>query len=111
MVVVTIDPASIAKIGTWPWPRQIHADLVEKLQAAGVNDIVFDVDFSTPSNITADTAFANALKAAGGSVTNLDGSPLTYGHYERGFRNPHFVAWGRQPPWSGAVAELPAAGA
>lgn len=59
-----------------------------------------------------DTAAGQAiLEAAGGSVTNLDGTPLTYGHYDRVFRNPYFVAWGRQPLWSGAVAELPAAGA
>jgi 3'(2'), 5'-bisphosphate nucleotidase len=59
-----------------------------------------------------DTAAGQAiLEAAGGSVTNLDGSPLTYGHYERAFRNPHFIAWGRQPLWRGAVNELPSAGA
>ncbi len=59
-----------------------------------------------------DTAAGQAiLEAAGGSVANLDGTPLTYGHYDRGFRNPYFVAWGCQPMWSGAVAELPTAGA
>lgn len=59
-----------------------------------------------------DTAAGQAiLEAAGGSVTNLDGTPLTYGHYDRAFRNPYFVAWGRQPLWRGAVAELPSAGA
>lgn len=59
-----------------------------------------------------DTAAGQAiLEAAGGSVTNLDGTPLTYGHYDRGFKNPYFVAWGREPLWRGAVAELPAAGA
>jgi 3'(2'), 5'-bisphosphate nucleotidase len=47
-----------------------------------------------------DTAAGQAiLEAAGGSVTTLDGKPLTYGHFARGFRNPHFVAWGRQPLW------------
>ena len=68
VVVVAIDPASIAKVGTWPWPRQIHADLIAKLQAAGATDIVFDVDFSSPSNPSSDAAFASALKNAGGSV-------------------------------------------
>jgi 3'(2'), 5'-bisphosphate nucleotidase len=59
-----------------------------------------------------DTAAGQAiLEAAGGSVTNLDGSPLTYGHYDRAFRNPHFIAWGRRPLWSGAENELPSAGA
>jgi 3'(2'), 5'-bisphosphate nucleotidase len=47
-----------------------------------------------------DTAAGQAiLEAAGGSVTTLDGAPLTYGHYNREFLNPHFVAWGRQPLW------------
>ncbi|MFT3731670.1 MAG: 3'(2'),5'-bisphosphate nucleotidase CysQ [Hyphomicrobium sp.] len=59
-----------------------------------------------------DTAAGQAiLEAAGGSVTNLDGSPLTYGHYERQFRNPYFIAWGRQPLWRGVLAELPRTGA
>jgi len=54
-----------------------------------------------------DTAPGQAiLEAAGGSVTTTDGEPLTYGHYEQGFRNPHFIAWGRQPLWrSGDDAE------
>jgi 3'(2'), 5'-bisphosphate nucleotidase len=47
-----------------------------------------------------DTAAGQAiLEAAGGSVTTPAGEPLTYGHSGRGFRNPHFVAWGRQPLW------------
>ncbi|MBA2125350.1 3'(2'),5'-bisphosphate nucleotidase CysQ [Hyphomicrobium methylovorum] len=47
-----------------------------------------------------DTAAGQAiLEAAGGSVTTPEGEPLTYGHFQRGFRNGHFVAWGRQPLW------------
>jgi len=45
-----------------------------------------------------DTAAGHAvLVAAGGAVTTLDGEPLLYGHPERGFVNPNFVAWGRGP--------------
>ena len=41
-----------------------------------------------------DTAAGHAvLVCAGGSVTRLDGSPLTYG--KPGFANPHFLARGR----------------
>lgn len=44
-----------------------------------------------------DTAAGHAvLAAAGGSVCNLDGSPLRYGKPE--FENGHFVASGRPPP-------------
>jgi 3'(2'), 5'-bisphosphate nucleotidase len=47
-----------------------------------------------------DTAAGQAiLEAAGGSVTTPDGNPLAYGYHDRGFRNPHFIAWGRQPLW------------
>ncbi|HXC55834.1 MAG TPA: 3'(2'),5'-bisphosphate nucleotidase CysQ [Rhizomicrobium sp.] len=43
-----------------------------------------------------DTAAGHAvLSAAGGSVTNLDGSPFLYGRVADKFTNPHFVARGR----------------
>jgi len=47
IVVVAIDAPSIEKIGVWPWPRRLHAELLRRLQAAGVRDVVFDVDFSS----------------------------------------------------------------
>lgn len=44
-----------------------------------------------------DTAAGHAiLQAAGGSVTEPDGTPLVYRHLTPQFLNPHFVAWGRQ---------------
>ncbi len=62
-----------------------------------------------------DTAAGQAiLEAAGGSVTTLAGVPLTYGHHDRGYRNPYFVAWGRQPLWrddDGDAVGRPATGA
>jgi diguanylate cyclase (GGDEF)-like protein/PAS domain S-box-containing protein len=68
IVVVAIDAPSIEKIGVWPWPRHLHADLLRRLESADVKDAVFDVDFSTPSNAASDQAFVEALHAAGGSV-------------------------------------------
>ncbi len=45
-----------------------------------------------------DTAAGHAvLAAAGGTVLDETGSPLTYGKRERGYDNPGFVAWGRAP--------------
>ena len=44
-----------------------------------------------------DTAAGDAvLRAAGGSVRTLDGTPLAYG--KPGFENPDFAAWGRAAP-------------
>jgi diguanylate cyclase (GGDEF)-like protein/PAS domain S-box-containing protein len=68
IVIVAIDTVSIEKIGIWPWPRQLHAQLLQQLEIAGVRDIAFDVDFSTPSDSASDQAFVEALESAGGSV-------------------------------------------
>ena len=51
IVLVAIDSPSIDMVGVWPWPRQHHGELIRKLTSAGVSDIVFDVDFSSPSNL------------------------------------------------------------
>ncbi len=68
IVVIAIDAPSIEKIGVWPWPRRLHAELLDQLERAGAKDIVFDVDFSTPSDPESDRLFLDALKRAGGSV-------------------------------------------
>jgi diguanylate cyclase (GGDEF)-like protein/PAS domain S-box-containing protein len=68
IVVVAIDAPSIDKIGVWPWPRRLHAELLRRLESAGVRDVAFDIDFSTPSDAVSDQAFVQALKDAGGST-------------------------------------------
>jgi len=68
VVIIAIDAASIEKIGVWPWPRRLHAELLRRLESAGVRDIAFDIDFSTPSDASADQDFVDALADDGGSV-------------------------------------------
>lgn len=68
VVVIAIDAPSIEQIGVWPWPRRLHAELLRRLDAAGINDVAFDVDFSTPSDPASDRAFVEALRGAGGST-------------------------------------------
>src|SRR5262249_39388171 len=68
VVVIAIDAASIEKIGVWPWPRGLHAELLRRLDSAGVSDIAFDVDFSAPSDAASDQEFVEALRRAAGSV-------------------------------------------
>jgi adenylate cyclase len=43
VVIVAVDNASIAKIGRWPWPRPVMAELLHRLSAAGPAVIGFDV--------------------------------------------------------------------
>jgi len=66
MVFVEVDAASLQAVGVWPWPRTVHASLLDKLIELGALEVVFDIDFSTASTPQADGAFEAALKRAGG---------------------------------------------
>ncbi len=68
VVLVAIDHKSLSEINKWPWPRSIHAELINKLTQAGAGEIAFDVDFSAASTSKDDEAMTEALKSAGGSV-------------------------------------------
>ena len=61
IVLVEIDNASVAALGRWPWPREVHARLVDQLAKAGAAAIVYDVLFTESS--PDDTHFAQALRA------------------------------------------------
>ena len=50
IVLVAVDPPSLNEIGVWPWPRKLYAELIDRLENAGVADIAFDIDFSSISN-------------------------------------------------------------
>ena len=65
-VIVEIDSSSIAEIGVWPWPRRLHAQVLDRLADMGVADVAFDIDFSSASNPEDDALFAAALERAGG---------------------------------------------
>lgn len=68
IVIAEIDEKSIAAIARWPWPRRVHAAIVDRLREAGARSIAFDVDFSSPSTPGEDRLFAAALERADGSV-------------------------------------------
>jgi EAL domain-containing protein (putative c-di-GMP-specific phosphodiesterase class I)/CHASE2 domain-containing sensor protein/GGDEF domain-containing protein len=84
-VVVEIDSKSLTEVGVWPWPRTFHAQLLDQLMAAGADEVVFDIDFSSASNDWADADFTAALERAGGYAylaafgqDNGDGSGFTF---------------------------------
>ena len=72
ITVVAIDDASIGKIGRWPWPRSVHADLIKKLSDAGAKVIAYDVNFPEVSTPDQDQALADALKASGVTVLPVE---------------------------------------
>lgn len=60
IVLVEIDNASVAALGRWPWPREVHARLMDQLAQAGAAAVVYDVLFTEPS--PDDARFAQALR-------------------------------------------------
>ena len=48
IVIVAIDDASIDAIGRWPWPRSVHATLLQRLADARPRTVVLDLLLSEP---------------------------------------------------------------
>lgn len=81
VVIVGIDAASLAAIGRWPWPRDIHAALLDRLAAARPRAIGYDVLFVERGRD--DATLARAVRAAGNvvlpmtfSVPGINGAPF-----------------------------------
>jgi adenylate cyclase len=62
VVVVDIDEKSTQALGPWPWPRDRMAQLLNGLDAYGVNLKVVDVLFDSQQNAAQDAKLASALK-------------------------------------------------
>ena len=68
VAIVEMDAESAARIKRWPWSRSHYAQVVDRLRRAGAASIVFDVDFSSPSDAAGDRDLAAALVRADGLV-------------------------------------------
>ncbi len=68
LALVEIDAKSLAALDTWPWPRRYHAEVLDRLMAAGAARVAVDVDFSARSNPEDDALLADALTRAGKRV-------------------------------------------
>ena len=70
IVIIDIDERSLAAlspaVGRWPWPRSLHAELVEGLQRQQPRAIVFDILFSDPDlpRPEADQYFSEVVRAS-----------------------------------------------
>lgn len=57
--VVAVDEASLEAFGQWPWPRNVLADLIDKLNAAGAKAIALDLVLPEADRLSPET-FAEA---------------------------------------------------
>ncbi|MBI9108603.1 MAG: CHASE2 domain-containing protein [Spirochaetales bacterium] len=51
IVFTAIDDESIAVLGKWPWPRNIHGQLLENLERFGIQSAFFDILFANPEQM------------------------------------------------------------
>jgi diguanylate cyclase (GGDEF)-like protein/PAS domain S-box-containing protein len=69
VAIVEIDARSLHELGTWPWRRERHARLLERLESLGARNLFIDIDFSAPSNHPEDDQrLARALAQSHGTV-------------------------------------------
>ena len=61
--LIEIDQTSLDQLGRWPWPRTVHASLIDRLVQAGVETIGLDILFTEPAND--DALLGAAIKNAG----------------------------------------------
>ena len=65
IVMVKVDNESLRALGRWPWPRRYHAELINRLSAAGANRIFIDFDFMGETESADDRLLANAIQQSG----------------------------------------------
>lgn len=61
IVIVGIDPQSLADLRQWPWPRRYHARLLERVAEARPRAVFIDIDFSAHSSTEDDALLEAAL--------------------------------------------------
>ena len=66
ITIIDINEASLAEIGPWPWSRDTMAQLVESLNAAGVQLQLHDIVYDAPRD--GDERLLAALQQAPGAV-------------------------------------------
>jgi adenylate cyclase len=54
VVIVDIDEESLELLGQWPWPRDLIADLVDRIMSEGALAIAFDIVFPEPDRTSPD---------------------------------------------------------
>src|SRR5262249_33752839 len=73
VVIVAIDEPSFSEMHLqWPWPRRVHARLIDALGKAGARTIVLDLIFDEASTTEDDGALAEAVARARNVILGSD---------------------------------------
>ena len=73
IVLVAINEESFEALKLrWPWPRSVHAQLLDRLAQGGAAVVAFDVLLADESDAKEDQAFADSIRRAGNVVLAAD---------------------------------------
>lgn len=61
ILIIAIDDASLRQLGRWPWDRDVHARMIDRLHAVAPLAIGYDVLFPEPQDDGADRDLARAV--------------------------------------------------
>lgn len=77
VLIVAIDENSLQRIGQWPWPRAVHAQLLDRLTDAGVERVALDLMLSEPDRRDGrqDAELAAAIRRNGRVVLPVLAAP------------------------------------
>jgi CHASE2 domain-containing sensor protein len=112
IVVVAIDDHTFSALNLqWPFPRAVDGRVVDRLNAAGVREIVYDVQFTEKTDTKDDNALINSIYQAGGAalatttVTNDHGGTPVFGGNSTLSQIHAQAGWSSFPVTSGGVIE------
>jgi adenylate cyclase len=74
VVIVDIDPPSLAELGQWPWPRSTMAELVRCIGAQQPKIIGFDIVFAEPDRTSLKLAVDRIAQITGTAVALPQGA-------------------------------------
>jgi adenylate cyclase len=78
VVIVGVDDRTFSELGhlRWPFPRSLHARVIDRLREAGAKAIAVDIQFTQETTPRQDNALVESVARAGGvvlSTTETDG--------------------------------------
>ena len=68
LVPIPIDDPSTERVGKWPWPRPVTAELARDLHAAGASVVLLDLTFKDASHVPAEDAQFVAVVSSAATV-------------------------------------------
>jgi adenylate cyclase len=62
LLFVEIDNESLEALGAWPWSRDVIADALLRMKELGAGNVVFDIEYLSPSNLGVNPDAAKKLE-------------------------------------------------